>query len=317
MMAKIVLALAIVLSAGGLPAEAGDFRFWSPANAAESKPAEHKITVALHADALQAYVDDFMDDYERYRGQGAKITSYLDQTSYVQNVHARKWLGRNIPYFDCPDDAMKEMYYFRWWSYRLHLKKVDGHFVVTEFPQKVRWSDCNNVINCPAGHQIYEGRWLDDGEYMRSYLRYFMRSKESKPSQYKVWLVDAAYQLNLVHPDKGFVKDLLGDLTRHYEKFSTECIDSDCFDLFWASDWSDGMEYQIGGCGIRPTLNAYLYGDAKALARLAEFVGNTELQKAYNDKANQIKQKVQDRLWDKQARFFKTFKNPKGRDLDY
>lgn len=323
MIKKIVLAMVIIPVFSVLRAEAevmakaeenaktSVFRFWAPADAAKKK-----VTVALNADSFREYINEFNKDYERYKELGASVTDYLNRTSYVQNAHAWEWLKRNIPYFDCPDDKIKEMYYFRWWSYRLHIKSVDGYFVVTEFPQKVRWSDTNNVINCPAGHQIYEGRWLDDAEYMKSYLRYYMRSKDSEPRQYKLWLVDAAHQLNLVHPDKSFVKDMLGDFERHYEKFSTEYKDSDCFDMFWASDWADGMEYQIGGSGIRPTFNSYMYGDAKALAQLAEFVGNTELQKAYNDKAEQIKQKVQDRLWDKQAKFFKTFKNQKGRDWD-
>ncbi|MCD4825210.1 MAG: hypothetical protein K8S55_11450 [Phycisphaerae bacterium] len=289
----------------------GVFRFWSPTEAKKKK-----VTVALDADSFREYVNGFNKDYERYKIRQAKVTDYLDKTSYVQNTHSWEWLKRNIPYFDCPDDKVKEMYYFRWWLYRLHVKNVDGYFVVTEFPQQVGWADKNNVINCPAGHQIYEARWLDDAEYMKSYLRYYMRSKDSKPRQYKLWLIDAAQQLNLVHPDKSFVKDMLGDFKRHYDKFDADYKDSDCFDMFWGSDWSDGMEYQIGGCGIRPTINSYMYGDAKALAQLAKFVGNTELQKAYNDKAEQIKQKVQDKLWDKQAKFFKAFKNSKGRDLD-
>jgi hypothetical protein len=287
------------------------FRFWSSTDATTNKK-----TVVLGADSFWETINEFNNDYERYRERGAAVTDYLDKTSYVQNTHALEWLKRNIPYFDCPDGKVQEMYYFRWWSYRLHLKNVDGYFVITEFPQKVRWSDKYNVINCPAGHHIYEGRWLNDAETMRSYLRYYLRSKESKPHQYKVWLIDAAQQLNLVHPDKSFVKDMLGDLKRHYDKLSADYKDPDCFDMFWGSDWSDGMEYQIGGCGIRPTINSYMYGDAKALAQLAEYAGNSQWHKAYNDQAEQIKQKVQERLWDKQATFFKTFKNEKGRDLD-
>ena len=66
------------------------------------------------------------------------------------------------------------------------------------------------------------------------------------------------------------------------------------------------MEYQISGSGCRPTLNSYLYGDALAIARLAELTGEDALAVVYRGKAARLKALVQERLWDASAQFFKT-----------
>jgi len=71
-------------------------------------------------------------------------------------------------------------------------------------------------------------------------------------------------------------------------------------------DGQDGMEFSVSGPGLRPTLNSYLYGDAKVIARLAELAGDVSLQEEFTQIANTLKTLVQDRLWDSKDRFFKT-----------
>src|SRR5688572_8990827 len=54
-------------------------------------------------------------------------------TNFVSNVQAFDWLATNIPRFECPDREVEEIYYFRWWSFRKHLKQTPNGFVFTEF----------------------------------------------------------------------------------------------------------------------------------------------------------------------------------------
>jgi hypothetical protein len=79
--------------------------------------------------------------------------------------------------------------------------------------------------------------------------------------------------------------------------------------LFWQYDVRDGMEESVSGSrhdrNARPTINSYMYGNARAIARIARLAGREELAAGYDAKAGKLKALVQDRLWDADARFFK------------
>ena len=76
----------------------------------------------------------------------------------------------NVPFFECPDKSFEQIYYFRWWTFRKHLKKTPDGFVFTEFLDKVGHSGKYNTISCALGHHLYEGSWLRDQRYIDEYL---------------------------------------------------------------------------------------------------------------------------------------------------
>ena len=45
-------------------------------------------------------------------------------TNFISNAKSRAWLQENIPLFECPDREVEDIYYFRWWSFRKHLKQT-------------------------------------------------------------------------------------------------------------------------------------------------------------------------------------------------
>ena len=45
---------------------------------------------------------------------------------HIPNHDSWRFLERNIPLFDCPDKELEMTYYFRWWTYRKHIKRVDA-----------------------------------------------------------------------------------------------------------------------------------------------------------------------------------------------
>ena len=61
------------------------------------------------------------------------------------------FLSTNIPLFECPDKDFEQIYYFRWWTYRKHIKQTPDGFVITEFLPHVGWAGKHNTINCAAG----------------------------------------------------------------------------------------------------------------------------------------------------------------------
>lgn len=53
--------------------------------------------------------------------------------NFVTNDRSFEWLSGNIPYFECPDSVIEQTYYYRWWTFRKHLKQTPEGYVFTEF----------------------------------------------------------------------------------------------------------------------------------------------------------------------------------------
>src|SRR5690606_25345823 len=126
----------------------------------------------------------------------------------VPNADAWVFLRENIPFFECPDKQLERTYYFRWWTYRKHIKQTPGGYIITEFLPDVPWAGKYNAISCPAAHHFYEGRWLKDNRYLRDYARYWFGGG-GNPRLYSFWAADAIHAFDNVHPDRAFLKEML------------------------------------------------------------------------------------------------------------
>lgn len=226
---------------------------------------------------------------------------------HIPNAAAWAFLKDNIPLFECPDPELEKTYYFRWWTYRKHIKQTPDGFVITEFLPAVPWAGKHNTINCPAGHHFYEGRWLHDPRFLDDYAVFWFR-KGGEPRRYSFWAADALWARHLVTPNPALLTNLLPDLLANYAAW--EKAHQDPNGLFWQIDDRDGMEVSVGGSGYRATINSYMFGDAQAIARIASLAGNDDLARTFRAKAAQIKSLVQSRLWDEAAQFFKVAPRP-------
>lgn len=215
----------------------------------------------------------------------------------------REWLTNNVPLFECPDPVLQEIYYFRWRVYKSHLKETPDGYIVTEFGPDVPWAGKYNSICCAAGHHIYEGRWIKDNRYLDDYGVFWFR-KGGNPRLYSFWAADSVWARYCATRNKEWTVDLLPDLIQNFQAWETSNRDAN--GLFWQNDGNDGMEVSIGGSGYRATINSYMYGDAVAIAQIAELAGKPEVAREYREKAQAIKKLTQDRLWDAKALFFKT-----------
>ncbi len=214
----------------------------------------------------------------------------------IPNEKAEEFLAEQIPLIDCPDKDIEKTYYFRWWTFRKHLKDTpDGH-IVTEFLPQVAWSGPHNSINCPACFHIREGRWLKDGgEWIKEYINFWLDGKGNSP--YSAWYAHAVLEYCTLKNDFGFAVEVLPKLIKFYEE--REKIHSRSGGLYWSLDGYDGMELSISGSGLRPTLNSYVYGDAVAIAKIAEMANENEIKEKYLKKAQIIKTACDKLLWDK------------------
>lgn len=234
-----------------------------------------------------------------------KFNKYDKETikNDIENKDAWNWLEKNIPFFECPDKEIEEIYYFRWWVYRKHIKQTPSGYVITEFLPKVGHSKKYNTIVCAAGFHIEEGRWLRDPDYIRDYSNFWFRG-EGELSDYSNWLIPAIWDYCKTTGDKQFAEDLLPEFVAYYKSRENQNIHES--GLFWSGDSKDGGEYSISGNGLRPTLNSYMYGTAKTIAEIATFANLPLVAREYEQKAGELKRLVEEKLWDNSDQFFKT-----------
>lgn len=256
--------------------------------------------LVLKTESFRHYIDTF---------------NQYDNELYVQQVpNAEAWtfIENNVPLLECPDKEIEEIYYFRWWTFRKHIKKTPDGFVITEFLPKVGWAGKHNTINCPAGHHIREGRWILDPKFIDNYATFWLR-KGGSVRHYSFWIADSVWQRYCVTGNPAEALDLLPDLVKNYEEWEKEKLDPN--GLFWQIDGYDGMEVSIGGSGYRATINTYQYGDARAIARIAEMADKPVIVREFNAKADKLKALVQEKLWDADTAFFKVLPRGAGKTL--
>ena len=251
--------------------------------------------LVLKAKDFRHFVDAFrQDDDELY-------------VQHIPNTAAWDFLKANIPLLDCPDKEIEEIFYFRWWTFRKAIKQTPDGFIITEFVPPVGWAGKHNSINCAALHHLHEGRWLNDPTYLDDYSRFWFR-KGGGVRSYSFPAADSIWARFLVTGDDRLPRELLPDLIENYDKWETSRRDAN--GLFWQIDDRDGMEESIGGSGYRATINSYMYGDAMAIARIAERFRRDDIARRFHAKAAEIRRLTQDKLWDPAAKFFKVL--PRG-----
>jgi len=250
--------------------------------------------------------------------QGEDQLPVLDRNSLANAYYQEdaQWYLDNTPFFECSDQQIEQVYYYRWKLYKAHLRNTGpGKFVVTEFINDMHWDrDPYSTINAATMHHLYEGRWLKDDRYMDGYINY-MYQDGGNNRQYSEGIADATYERYLVNADSAIIIAQLDSMQRIYHGWY------DHFDstkkLFYIPAMPDATEYTIasidasggkdgfeGGDAFRPTINSYMYGNALAIARIAAMKGDTALSKEFFQKASQLKAGVLQSLWNDSLQHF-------------
>ena len=238
-----------------------------------------------------------------------------DEELYIQtysNAQAADFLKENIPLFDCPDKELEEIYYFRWWTYRKHVKQTPEGYIITEFHPDVSWAGKYNGISCPAMLHYNEGRWLRNQTCLNDYTNYWLRGGGS-PRSYSFPIAHALYGYYLVTGKDSLIKEFLPDLMKNFGEWEKERFDISR-GLFWQIDNRDGMEVSICGSGYRATINSYMAADARAIAHIGRLVQDNQA-KSYGEKSETIRKNMIRTLWDKESNFFKVLSREENAPL--
>lgn len=247
-----------------------------------------------------------------------RISGYINTSSVSHEYFGNdsKWYMDNIPFFECSDQKITEVYYYRWKLYKAHIRDIGKKgYIITEFLNPMGWDlKPYNSLNDATGFHIDEGRWLKDNRYAGSYINY-MYQHGGNNRHFSEAIADASYTYYLVNNDKEFILSQLPSMVKIYTAWMDHYDQSK--GLYYIEPLLDATEYTIssidatggkdgftGGDVFRPTINSYMYADALAIKNIALLKNDTATARVFTDYAIAIKNRVQRSLWNDQLKHF-------------
>jgi Mannosylglycerate hydrolase MGH1-like glycoside hydrolase domain len=249
----------------------------------------------------------------RHHEEFFRKTMPEEAANEIPDVRAWQWMKDEIPLFTCPDRDVEQIYYFRWWTFRKHIKKTPRGLLVTEFLKPVKHAGEYNALSCAFGHHMAEARWLRDPAVLHGDFHFWLHGGDNgglhpRLHQFSGWTAASRYDAYLARADRADVVNDLPALIQDYEAWERERLLGN--GLFWQRDVSDGMEESISGGrhvkNIRPSINSYMYGNARAIAEVAGLAGDRTTASKYSEKAEKLRTLVVKHLWNGDAAFFET-----------
>ena len=262
---------------------------WPHAQTAAPSPSADPTV--LHPADYSHYIDTF-------RLQEREATGKLYEGEDGEDTFT--WMQRNIPFFESSDKAFEEMYYFRWYAWKKHLVHTPSGYLITEWLPKPDMPDFW-VLPDAAPFHIAEARWLRTPAIAEDYARYWF-AHIADSHKYSDAMAATVRDLTLANGDRALAISLLPAMIANYKLW--ESTQQDANGLFWSLDVRDAMEYSISGHGYRPTLNSYMYGDARAIAEVATASGDTATAAEYNAKADKLHTLIETTLWNPRDQFY-------------
>ncbi|RUT28339.1 hypothetical protein EMQ25_17295 [Arsenicitalea aurantiaca] len=250
-----------------------------------------------------------------------------------EGAGADPWYRANVPLFACADPVLERLYYYRAWVMRKHITfHADlGISLISEFdsPEQLYWAGARNTIVCASDHHINEARWLADPRPAREHLRFLLTDPGAQPRNYASALGASALGIAEVTGDVAPATALLEALIANHEGWRagrTDYPHDNGFDpergLYWNTGCDSSGEYNLasaqlneplrgiqgykirGGAGYRPDINADMYADLDAIARIADAAGRRDVATTYRAEADALRARAHAALWDAERGFY-------------
>jgi len=256
--------------------------------------------VFLHSDDFKHHVDYF---------NGMEDENIVQA---IPNDSAWDWMQQNIPLFECSQQQMEQLYYYRWWTLRKHIENTPVGYAMTEFLVERSYADKWKLISSGVGHHIHESRWIRNPKFLDEITETWYHGNEGGPmkklSNYSSWIAQSLWGRYEVDGRKDWLIALLPSLEKEYQHWYTTHRREN--GLYWQADVQDAMEETISGGRrkkyMRPSINSYMYGNARAIAQVARLAGNNEIAEKYESQADSIRELAHQRLWNERQSFFET-----------
>jgi hypothetical protein len=243
-----------------------------------------------------------------------------------------RWFADNVPYFDASDAAFKKMWYYRWWIVRFHLvealaRDLDGFAF---YEGKLGF---DNLIGFAVPAQLKELSYLRDPRYGLSQARNSYRNLANNGAvrdapgspywgeTYSHWIAMALAEFHRVHPIP--IDDLRkilpaaaadvrawlsaydqdGDALPERERPRVTGYDLDILS-YWFFNGLKIDQHREPPSLERVDFASFVYGNAAAIAELAESTGDQDLVREFTDHANRVRKATLSALWDDKTEFF-------------
>ncbi|KAI1451246.1 Six-hairpin glycosidase-like protein [Annulohypoxylon moriforme] len=258
-------------------------------------------------------------------------TSFLDHEKFISAFAGKSFLRRNIPFIDIPDSLIQDVYYYRWTSIQRNLRYIRAGtgYMCTEFVQPVGYAQAFGSIDAAAGHQIDESRWLRDTFYGDDYIQLYTRGP-ADALQYTQWILDAMSRRAMVTGDSQFLAAQLHDMIRLWHEWD-QVFDATAGLYYYQPVWDaqelslpgfvadpNGTDWTLRKDGpdtFRPSHNAYMVANARAISRAAELAHNGLNNVLFSRLADDLETAMYTRMWAPEQQFFMDIIRPNNPNL--
>ena len=218
------------------------------------------------------------------------------------------WYEERIPFFESADPKIDAVYYYRWSLFRAHQRDLgEKGYISTEFLDDVSWQlEPWASLNDATGFHLGEGRWLRDRRPADDYIGFLYGGGNDR--HFSDYMADAVWGRYLVDGDAAAAIRQLPAMRTLYDEWN------DHFDtakgLYWIEPLADATEYTIasidasggkdgfrGGDAFRPSINAYMFANARAIAAVARLAGDPAVAADFDARAAALKLRVERDLW--------------------
>ena len=218
------------------------------------------------------------------------------------------WYESRIPFFESADTKIDAVYYYRWGLFRAHQRDLGAQgYVTTEFADDVDWQrEPYASLNDASGFHIAEGRWLNDRRFTADYVDFMYEGGNDR--HFTDHMADSVWGRYLVDGDRDALLAHMKTM-RHIYRLWDEKFDF-TKGLYFVEPLLDATEYTVssidasggkdgfrGGDAFRPSVNSYMFANARALSRMAEMSGDAAMAKEYAARADALRTRVLADLW--------------------
>ncbi|WP_019914283.1 S-layer homology domain-containing protein [Paenibacillus sp. HW567] len=229
-----------------------------------------------------------------------------------------EWWAQNIPYIDVPDENVKKVLYYRWWSNRYNLLEANIPGNDWQFPMNMEGVlGYNNGITVSVPWAMQDLKWLRDPSY--AYGTWLAQGEYSENANYKnnpgrpnIWTWDMMQNSSQVGweaykiyggGDKVLKKfadfsanDVTGTLA-HFKGTDPDLVYYNHGPITGNDGDTVSMHWKGGGNYARLDGSSTEYANAVAAQQMYEQLGDTAKAAQMKDIAGKIQQAILTNMW--------------------
>ncbi|KAJ3578129.1 hypothetical protein NPX13_g2433 [Xylaria arbuscula] len=248
-----------------------------------------------------------------------QVTAGLERSALAEKYFGNDapWYEDRIPFFESSDTNITEVYYYRWNIFRAHQRDLGAQgYITTEFIEDVGWQFFPSAwLDDATQFHFNEARWCRDRRFRVDHAN-FIYSADFDVRHFSENMAAVVWDAYLVDGVQSDIISHLDGMIKVYEAWQADHFDTSK-NLYFIEPLLDATEYTIssidascgadgftGGDSFRPSINAYQYGNAIAIAKIAGLAGRSDIQDDYTARAESLKTNVQNSLWNSTFQHF-------------